>query len=73
MRPPAQGVLVAVAALGLAFGAAAASEVRDSALANAHGPAMLAADSLAAISALTAALTISPRKIARAVPRKSRI
>ena len=55
------GSLVAIAALGLAFGAAASPDAAGSALASAYRAAMIAAAVLAGLSALTAALTIRPR------------
>jgi len=57
------GSLVAIAALGLAFGGAASPDLGDSALTRAYRIAMLAAAALAVFSALTAALTISPRRV----------
>lgn len=55
------GGLLAVAALGLAFGGADASAMRPEALADAYRVVMLFAAALAALSALTAALTIHPQ------------
>ncbi len=55
------GSLVAIAALGLAFGATS-PDVGGSALANAYRLAMISAAVLAGLSALTAALTIGPPK-----------
>jgi EmrB/QacA subfamily drug resistance transporter len=66
------GSLLAIAALGLAFGDAASPAVAGPALANAYRLAMLAAATLAVLSALTAALTISAQKARSATPRKRR-
>ena len=55
------GSLIAVAALGLAFGAVASPQAGGSALASAYRAAMIAAAVLAGLSALTGALTIRPR------------
>jgi EmrB/QacA subfamily drug resistance transporter len=55
------GGLLAVAALGLAFGGADASSMQAAALTDAYRLVMLCAAALAALSALTAALTISPQ------------
>lgn len=55
------GGLVAVAALGLAFGGTSAGTIEISALANGYRLVMFAAAALAALSALTAVLTLSPR------------
>ena len=55
------GSLVAIAALGLVFGTAGSPDVGGSALASAYRLTMIAAAALAGLSALTAALTISPR------------
>ena len=54
------GSLVAIAALGLAFGDPS-PDVGGSALANAYRLAMISAAVLAGLSALTAALTILPK------------
>jgi len=67
------GSLVAIAALGLAFGAAGSPDVGGSALASAYRLAMIAAAVLSGLSALTAALTIRPRKAPHATSRNSRI
>ena len=56
------GGLVAIAALGLAFGGSGASPVTGSALTDAYEWVMLSAAGLAGLSALTAALTITRRK-----------
>jgi EmrB/QacA subfamily drug resistance transporter len=55
------GGLLAVAALGLAFGASGASGVENNAVASAYTVVMFAAAALAGFSALTAAMTISRR------------
>ncbi len=55
------GGLLAVAALGLAFGASGASGVEDNTVASAYTVVMFAAAALAGFSALTAAMTISRR------------
>ena len=55
------GSLLAVAALGLAFGASGAGGVEDAALVRAYTVVMFAAAALAALSAVTAAMTIKPR------------
>jgi EmrB/QacA subfamily drug resistance transporter len=55
------GGLLAVAALGLAFGGAEASSMQGAALVDAYRVVMLSAAALAALSALTAALTVSPQ------------
>jgi sugar phosphate permease len=55
------GGLLAVAALGLAFGGADASAMEAAALIDAYRLVMLSAAALAALSALTAALTIGPQ------------
>src|SRR5262245_4584352 len=55
------GSLLAVAALGLAFGASGAGAAKGDALASAYMTVMFAAAALAASSALTAAMTISKR------------
>jgi sugar phosphate permease len=55
------GGLLAVAALGLAFGGADASSMEAAALSDAYRLVMLSAAVLAGLSALTAALTISPQ------------
>jgi EmrB/QacA subfamily drug resistance transporter len=55
------GSLLAVAALGLAFGTSGAGGVKGDALASAYMIVMLAAAALAGLSALTAAMTISKR------------
>jgi EmrB/QacA subfamily drug resistance transporter len=55
------GSLLAVAALGLAFGASGAGGMKGSALATAYTTVMLAAAVLAGLSALVAAVTISGR------------
>jgi predicted MFS family arabinose efflux permease len=55
------GSLLAVAALGLAFGASAAGGVKGDALATAYRIVMFAAAALACLSALVAAATISRR------------
>ncbi len=60
------GSLVAIAALGLAFGAGSSPDVGGAPLERAYRLAMMAAAVLAGLSALTAALTISPRKEGRA-------
>ncbi len=54
------GGLLAVAALGLAFGGVDAASLQAGAVANAYRFVMLCATALAALSALTAALTIRP-------------
>jgi EmrB/QacA subfamily drug resistance transporter len=54
------GGLLAVAALGLAFGGADASSMKPAALTDAYRLTMFAAAILAALSALTAAMTIRP-------------
>jgi EmrB/QacA subfamily drug resistance transporter len=56
------GGLVAIAALGLAFGGASTPDVAGPALASAYRLAMIAAATLAGLSALTAALIIRPQK-----------
>ncbi len=56
------GGLVAIAALGLAFGGSGGSPVTGSALTDAYEWVMLSAAVLAGLSALTAALTITRRK-----------
>jgi EmrB/QacA subfamily drug resistance transporter len=56
------GGLVAIAALGLAFGSSGEAPVTGSALADAYEWVMLSAAVLAGLSALTAALTITRRK-----------
>ena len=66
------GSLVAIAALSLAFDAASSPDVGGSALVSAYRLAMIAAAVLAALSAVTAALTISPRKVPHATSRNSR-
>jgi EmrB/QacA subfamily drug resistance transporter len=66
------GSLLAIAALGLAFGGAASPAVAGPALAYSYRLAMLAAATLAVLSALTAALTISAQKARSATPRKRR-
>lgn len=55
------GGLLAVAALGLAFGGADASSMDAGALADAYRLVMFCAAALAGLSALTAALTINPQ------------
>ena len=55
------GSLLAVAALGLAFGASGASGVEDAMLVRAYTVVMFAAAVLAAFSAATAAMTIKRR------------
>jgi EmrB/QacA subfamily drug resistance transporter len=55
------GSLLAVAALGLAFGAAGAGGVEDAVLVRAYTVVMFAAAALAAFSAVTAAMTIKRR------------
>ena len=55
------GSLVAVAALGLAFGGAGAADAYRAALIGAYRIVMFAAAAVAGLSALTAALTIEPR------------
>ena len=55
------GGLLAVAALGLAFGGADAASMQPAALVDAYRLVMFAAAALAALSALTAALTIGPQ------------
>ncbi|HZO46297.1 MAG TPA: MFS transporter [Xanthobacteraceae bacterium] len=55
------GSLLAVAALGLAFGASGAGGVEDAMLVRAYTVVMFAAAALAAFSAVTAAMTIKPR------------
>jgi EmrB/QacA subfamily drug resistance transporter len=55
------GSLLAVAALGLAFGASKAGGVEHNVVANAYTVVMFAAAALAGLSALTAAMTISRR------------
>ena len=60
------GSLVAIAALGLVFGAGTSPDVGGAPLERAYRLAMMAAAVLAGLSALTAALTISPRKEGRA-------
>ena len=55
------GGLLAVAALGLAFGGADASSMQPAALVEAYRLVMFAAAALAALSALTAVLTIRPQ------------
>jgi MFS family permease len=67
------GSLVAIAALGLAFGGAASPGAADLALANAYRLAMIGAAMLAGLSALTAALTIGPQKVPDPTARKRRI
>ena len=67
------GSLVAVAALGLAFGAVASPHAGGSALASAYRAAMIAAAVLAGLSALTAALTIRPRTTPNTTSGSSRI
>lgn len=67
------GSLVAIAALGLAFGGAVSPGVAGSALANAYRLAMIGAAVLAGLSALTAALTIRPRQATYSTSRKRRI
>ncbi|HWJ05761.1 MAG TPA: MFS transporter [Steroidobacteraceae bacterium] len=57
------GTLVAIAALGLSFTAAPATEADGSALASAYARAMVAAAVLAALSALIAAATIRSRRV----------
>lgn len=56
------GGLMAIGAIGLAFGNSAGSPVTRSALADAYRWAMFAAAFLASLSALAAALTIRPRE-----------
>ena len=56
------GGLLAVAALGLAFGSTGPSGLRGPATAGAHWLVMYAAAGLAGLSALTAALTIGARR-----------
>ncbi|MGV2494695.1 MFS transporter [Pelagerythrobacter aerophilus] len=56
------GSLIAVAALGLAFGGTAPPDFEGSALAHAYRLVMLAAAGCAALGALIAALTISPAR-----------
>ncbi len=58
------GSLVAIAALGLAVGATT-PDVAGTALATAYRPTMIAAAALAALGALTAALTIAPKRQVR--------
>ena len=58
------GSLLAVAALGLAIGGSA-MDIAPTALIDAYRPTMWAAGILAALSALTAALTITPREPVR--------
>jgi MFS family permease len=55
------GGLVAVAALGLAFGKSGAAGIEGPLLAGAYRLVMFTAAALAALSALTASITISPR------------
>jgi hypothetical protein len=55
------GGLLAVAALGLAFGASRAGGVESNAVATAYAIVMFAAAALAGFSALTAAMTIGRR------------
>jgi hypothetical protein len=55
------GSLLAVAALGLAFGESKAGGVEHNVVANAYTVVMFAAAALAGLSALTAAMTISRR------------
>ena len=59
------GGLLAVAALGLAFGGADASSMQAATLVDAYRLVMFGAAALAALSALTAALTINPQQGAR--------
>jgi MFS family permease len=54
------GGLLAVAALGLSFGGPAAASMQPPALARAYSLVMFCAAALAALSALTAAMTIKP-------------
>jgi EmrB/QacA subfamily drug resistance transporter len=54
------GGLLAVAALGLAFGSVDASSMQAAQLSRAYGIVMLSAAALAGLSALTAAITIRP-------------
>jgi EmrB/QacA subfamily drug resistance transporter len=56
------GGLVAVAAIGLAFGGAAAVDMEPEAVTRAYGVVMFAASGLAFLSAMVAAVTISPRR-----------
>lgn len=56
------GGLLAVAALGLAFGGVDASTMQMAALVDAYRLVMFGAAVLAALSALTAALTINPQQ-----------
>jgi MFS family permease len=58
------GGLLAVAALGLAFGGSSA-DIDAAALVDAYRRVMLVAAGLAGLSALTAALMISPHKVSR--------
>jgi EmrB/QacA subfamily drug resistance transporter len=60
------GGLVAIAALGLAFGGAASPASGGAALADAYRLAMIGAATLAGLSALTAGLTIGAQKASRA-------
>jgi hypothetical protein len=60
------GGLVAIAALGLAFGGAASPAAGGAALADAYRLAMIGAATLAGLSALTAGLTIGAQKASRA-------
>ena len=55
------GGLLAVAALGLAFGGADASSMQTATLVEAYRVVMFAAAALAVLSAMTAALTIGPQ------------
>ena len=63
------GSLLAVAALGLAFGGSAAATLDGEALVRAYRLVMFAAAGLAAASALIAALSIGGRRAARISPR----
>ena len=58
------GSLLALAALGLAFGGVHAASIDAGTLANAYRIIMFAAAGLAASSAVIAAITIGPKKMA---------